>query len=466
MSNGIHARVSEDGLVGHGPRPDLAREIARGGVHGAPRLGVPSDYQTDLGGIVTRTPAVVLRPASEADVVHALRAARRRGVPVAIQGTAHSCRGQSLCEGVLLSNRDAAGEPRMLEGDRVEVAARSRWRHVEAGLNRVGRAVPVLPDYLDLSVGGTLSVGGYGIDSVIHGAQVDAVERLRLVSPDGTAVWCSAAEHRELFAFALAGLGQVGVIERAVLRTVPHCRFTTLFVYDHGSLAELVESCRWLADGGVPRPDGFKASASHGRFVSVYAARARSLRDAFAVRPPAPMDGRPVRRRIVPAYRQLRSAGVSFWLRRHGGRHKVWCDYLFDHDGLTAFESHLQTLLRRDAFVGCLRDAYVVAVNRLERAVALPLEASEGVSGGMAFGIGLYCMVPARRPDLLARVEAGVDDCLQACVALGGRPYLYGWHRMTEAVKAALYGEALHRLREIRRGLDPDNLFQAAAFGG
>ena len=43
------------------------------------------------------------------------------------------------------------------------------------------------------SSGGTLSVGGYGVDSIVRGAQVDQVTRLRLILPDGTAVSAIAA---------------------------------------------------------------------------------------------------------------------------------------------------------------------------------------------------------------------------------------------------------------------------------
>ncbi|WNG52560.1 FAD-binding protein [Archangium minus] len=109
----------------------------------------------------------------------------------------------------------------MLEDGRAEATCRSRWKRVERTLAEAGRMFPILTTLLRTSVGGTLSVGGYGVRSFVDGAQVDQVERARLILPDGQAVWCSREENSELFRFALAGFGQIGVLERVVLRTVP-----------------------------------------------------------------------------------------------------------------------------------------------------------------------------------------------------------------------------------------------------
>jgi hypothetical protein len=338
-----------------------------------------------------------------------------------------------------------------------------RWRHVERYLRHAERAVPVLPDYLELSVGGTLSVGGYGFDSITHGAVVDHVVRIRLVRPGGTALWCSPREHPDLFSHALAGLGQVGAIERAEMLTVPRRRFTTLFTYRHDSFGALVDACGWLTDDSHPPPDAFKAFYSHGRIVSVYGVHAATWREARSARPPRAMGAGQHKRIICPEYRSVRSLAVGWWARRFASYRKLWCDYVLDHAGLKAFTGLLQSLLARDAFGGCLRDAYIVAIRRQPRDVPFPFEATERGRAPVVFGIGLYCMIPHREDHLVDHVDDVMAECLRACVALGGRPYLYGSHRLDGATRRVLYGTACDRLDELRQWRDQEEPTGAAA---
>jgi FAD/FMN-containing dehydrogenase len=53
-----------------------------------------------------------------------------------------------------------------------------------------------------------------------------------------------------------------------------------------------------------------------------------------------------------------------------------------------------------------------------------------------------------------------VASCLAKCVEVGGRPYLYGWHRLGRRTLEDLYGGAWGRLLELRRELDPAGVFQ------
>jgi cytokinin dehydrogenase len=84
-----------------------------------------------------------------------------------------------------------------------------------------GLTPPVLTDYLELSVGGTLSVGGVGGASPHYGAQADNVLELEVVTGAGQRAVCSPTRAPELFYAVLAGLGQCAVLVRATLRMVP-----------------------------------------------------------------------------------------------------------------------------------------------------------------------------------------------------------------------------------------------------
>src|ERR671927_45202 len=95
------------------------------------------------------------------------------------------------------------------------------WRDLLQTTVPAGLTPPVLTDYTRLTVGGTLSVGGVSGRSYVHGAQVDNVLELQVVTGEGELVTCSESENRELFEAALAGLGLCAVIVRATVRLVP-----------------------------------------------------------------------------------------------------------------------------------------------------------------------------------------------------------------------------------------------------
>ena len=417
---------------------------------------------TDFGLTCRAWPGVVVEARSEADVVAALRAARAHGVPVSLRGAGHSVRGQTLSDGgLVIANRGPSEPPRRLDGDLFEVSARDLWWGVERALRRHGRAVPVLADYLGLSVGGTLSVGVYGADSIVHGALVDQVERLRLIRPDGDAVWCSASEHPDLFRYGLAGLGEVGVIEKAVIRTVPYRPVTTLLTYAHRSFTDLVDSLAWMARDDATGPELFKALVAGPRVLSTYGVTADSLRQAWTVAPPEDLRGRPVRRRLVaPRYRLWRHLTVLVWVARFGPSRHIWFDYLMGYDALREFASLVEDLLAADAFAGCLKSIYVVGIRRRPDAPDLPFEAAGKDGPPFKVGVGFYTMVPRHDDTRLARVDAAADRCLGRCLELGGRPYLYGWHRLDRETLGRIYGDAVERLGDLRRELDPEGLLR------
>lgn len=350
--------------------------------------------------------------------------------------------------------------PVWLDDTRVEIASGSRWWAVERALNRRGRSVPVLADYLDLSVGGLLSVGGYGVDSLVHGAAVDHVERLRVIRPDGTPVWCSPEEHPELFRYSLAGLGQVALIDRVVLRTKPYRRMTTLFSYRHDSLADMVRSFEWMTRADGDRPDAFKAFHSRGRFTSTYGVYSDTFAQAVSARPPAGLPLATCRHRLMcPGYRFVRSLTVSIWVRRFGRQRRLWCDYMLDYAGLLRFAGVVQGLLAQSAAASaCLKSVYFLGVRRPPGGTRFPLEAAG--NAGPRFLVGFYFMVPDPDQHALRSVEHFARACLEQSAALGGRPYLYGWHRFDADTLRQIYGADYDGLMALRRELDPDERFQ------
>jgi len=175
---------------------------------------------TDFGHIVARRPRAVLRPGSATDIAAVLRFAAERGIPVVARGCGHSGSGQAQARDGIVIDMTRLARIQDAGADRVTVEAGATWANVVRATSGHGRTPPVLTDYLGLSVGGTLSVGGLGGTSHRYGAQTDTVLALEAVTADGRQRRCSATEEPELFHALLAGLGQCGVITRATVRLV------------------------------------------------------------------------------------------------------------------------------------------------------------------------------------------------------------------------------------------------------
>jgi cytokinin dehydrogenase len=182
----------------------------------ASRAAVADDY----GHIVHRTPVAVLRPGSVRDIRKVVRFANQHGLKVAVRGQGHSTYGQDQTTGVVIDSSTLATVHRIGRGHAV-VDAGVRWLELIKAAVLAGQTPPVATDYLGLSVGGTLSVGGIGGATSRHGLLVDNVLSLEVVTGEGDVVRCSPSVRADLFHAVLGGLGQFGVITRATVRLIP-----------------------------------------------------------------------------------------------------------------------------------------------------------------------------------------------------------------------------------------------------
>ncbi|MGD8830449.1 MAG: FAD-binding protein [Pseudomonadales bacterium] len=424
---------------------DELRALVRGEVLcGARALDA---HSTDFGGAEHLTPAAIVRPRDAEDISAVLSFASDNHINVSTRGSGHSVAGQTLTDGIVISMRGShSGPMQWTTEDVVEIGAGRTWRQVEAFTARRHRQIGVLADYLGLSVGGTISVGGYGVDSVRLGPQTDSVRRLRLVQPDGSIVWCSQRERPGLFRHALAGLGRAGVIDRVEMSTEPRRPWTALAARDHPSLTSMIDSLEWLQQTPDP-PALFKALAARGRCVSTYGTVGDSRREALAGL--AALPGHVDRSWVFHSYRRWRDLGVRLWTGTQPGREHIWADYLMPYPALRTFVRELERLRKSsEIFRRCLKAVFVLAVCRQAHGTRPWLEATSLIEEPMAFGIGLYSMT---RRDALTRsaVAAALTHCLDLTLNFGGRPYLYGWHNLNQDQLLRTYGTgdlALNRL--------------------
>lgn len=174
----------------------------------------------DFGGLREGRPAVLREPQTLQQVADAVAFAAEADHQLAVRGLGYSCNGQTISDGgMVLSLSQLRGIESIGEGQ-CDVLAGTLWSEVVDAALATGQVPPVLPDYLGLTVGGTLSIGGLGGTSFREGLISDQLLAADVVTADGAIVHCVTSENPELFDCIRGGAGQFGVIARARLRLV------------------------------------------------------------------------------------------------------------------------------------------------------------------------------------------------------------------------------------------------------
>jgi cytokinin dehydrogenase len=221
----------------------------------------------DFGHIVHREPKGVLLPGSAQDVATTICWAARQGRKIAPQGQSHSVYGRAQVSDGVVIDMSWLHTVHTIRDDRVVVDAGAKWSEVLAATLPHGLTPPVLAEYLELSVGGTLVVGGVGGTSSRYGVQSDNVLELDVITGTGQQVTCSPDNNPDLFDAVRAGLGQVAVITRATLKLIPAPEQVRRYVLTYPSLNTMLTDERLLAanhrfdavQGAVlPTPSGWK----------------------------------------------------------------------------------------------------------------------------------------------------------------------------------------------------------------
>ena len=178
-------------------------------------------FSRDHGNYILRRPLAVLRPGSVEDVVSMVSYANRHDVEIGMRGQGHSRSGETLVEAGIVIDSRPLGAVEMRSDQSVSAQAGAFLGEVYEAAFTQGLTLPATPACTDLSVGGVLSVGGWGGTSHRFGATVDSVQELEVVTGEGSLLTCSPNNRKELFEMVLAGMGQCAMIVRARLSLVP-----------------------------------------------------------------------------------------------------------------------------------------------------------------------------------------------------------------------------------------------------
>ncbi|GHF67924.1 hypothetical protein GCM10018790_52400 [Kitasatospora xanthocidica] len=222
-------------------------------------------FAQDFGRLTTTTPYAVLNPACAQDIATVITYARRNNLKVAMNGQSgnggelesHSNYGQAGVQGGIAVNARSLNRIHAITPTNATVDAGVTWAQLTDAALTQGLTPPCLTDYLHLSIGGTISVGGIGSTVHKYGLQADTVEAIEIVTGTGRVLTATPTRNTELFHTALAGAGQVGIITRATVKLVPaphNARVLTLYYDDLTTY--LTDQQTLLNDGRFPSQVG------------------------------------------------------------------------------------------------------------------------------------------------------------------------------------------------------------------
>src|SRR6266511_5406535 len=172
-------------------------------------------------GSIDRRPALIARCAGVADVMSAVKFARKNGLPVAVRSGSHSFPGLSVADDAFLIDLS------LMKGVRVD--PQERTARVQAGvllgeLDRETQAFGLAAPsgiVTHTGVAGLTLGGGIGWIMRKHRLSVDQLNSVDLITADGEFVKASADENADLFWGVRGGGGNFGIVTEFEFNCVP-----------------------------------------------------------------------------------------------------------------------------------------------------------------------------------------------------------------------------------------------------
>jgi FAD/FMN-containing dehydrogenase len=413
-----------------------------------------------FGHIVHRTPQGVLLPRSDQDVTTTIRWAGGLDRKIAPQGQSHSVYGRAQVRAGIVIDMTQLRTVHDVQNDRVVVDAGAKWSEVLATTLRQGLVPPVLTDYLELSVGGTLVVGGIGGTTSQSGMQSDNVLELDVVTGTGEKVTCAPDSNADLFDAVRAGLGQVAVITRATLKLIPAPQHVRRYVLTYPDLRTLLTDERLLAadnrfdavqGAALPTPTGWQYRLNA---VAQFSGNSPPGDDVLLA---GLADDRPAAQvRTLPYFDDLnRLAALEHQLRSNG-------QWFYPHPWLTTFvgDSQIESVVSGELAMLTPADlgtfGQVVLSAFRSQAVTSPLLRLPADDLVYAFNlIRISTTNDVTEADRLVMANRAIYERVRAA---GGTLYPVSAFPMSRDDWCQHFGAAWGRLRDAKQHFDPGDV--------
>lgn len=407
-------------------------------------------------GLIDRRPAMIARCRGVADVVDAVAFGRANGMEIAIRGGAHNVAGRATVEGGLVIDLS------LMKG--IWVDPRARRARAQGGvtwaeLNRETQAHGLATTGGVVSTTGIAGLtlgGGLGWLMAKYGLAIDNLRSVELVTADGRILSANEEENQDLFWALRGGGGNFGVATAFDFDLHPVGPTVTagFVAYPFERAEELLRFYRdFTADlpdemtvyyGLLHGPDGTKLSA-------IALCHCGDLAAGGKAAAPVKAFGTPAIDIIGP---------VSYC------DHNTLFDAAFPKGAHNYWKSSFLTELTDEA-IRIVVDGYARVPSPMSqiffehvhgKAASVPAEATAFTHRRRGFNFGVFSQWAEPAGTERGKAWARETHASMERFCASGR---YGNYQSEEGadVAAAVYGDNLARLRDVKRRYDPENVF-------
>lgn len=168
--------------------------------------------------MIDKRPAVIVRCASDSDVVRTVNLARDKDLLLAVRGGGHNIAGNALCDGGVVVDLSQMKATKVDAGaHRATVEGGATLADFDAATQKHSLATPLGINSTTGIAGLTLG-GGFGWLSRKYGMTVDNLESADVVTAKGERVHASETENPDLFWALRGGGGNFGAVTRFAFR--------------------------------------------------------------------------------------------------------------------------------------------------------------------------------------------------------------------------------------------------------
>lgn len=423
-------------------------------------------YSWNFGNIYSKRALIVVCVRSINAIRFVLAVSQQYDIPLNLRGVGHSFGDQGLSEGILLVTAINQNSIIKCEHEIVEASAFESWMAVEHSVRKYGYSFPVLTRHPNTSVGGTLAVGGYGENTFRFGSQASCIDAFSLILPSGESIQCSEEINSDYYRYGLTSLGSLGVIEKIVFKGKPTVVYNHVFQLTFIGLVDLVVFIKELPASILRGIDALTAQHHNGYYLlNCTLEFSKQIYNEFL--------------EYVSFFRKISHQsyyiGKNFDIRTFGAHRpnlwrqdqcNFWGDYCIDEHDAESFAIYIEQLISNETYNRLGGRLLLIVKNDAQSGRVFPFEPISPLMKGKVFGFGIYFTFDKNNKDLVKGATSIHDSILENCIAFNGRPYLAGWHDMSLNVKMDMYGKDFLKLRELRKLVDPKEIFNRSSFFG